>query len=295
MFSIDVGFGNTKVFDGKQIACIPSVYCEALPGEYASEDANDIVLELDGVSYHVGEYARQRDGIAAFDRTDMLRQKLMILAAICSLTEDDYKGPIAVGLPICDMEVMKTPLEELKGKYKVVYNGDMQVVDITSVLVFAQGEAIYDSLVSNNEGIKETIGIIDIGQKTVDYCYYSHGVYNPAFSGSFNEGCSKGYTEIRQALMNLPEPINCSMYNVGDYIHKVPEAADRAWSKLAKNIRAMLANAGWQWGMLDKVYVAGGGAGFLGKSLLSIIKNAEVVEDPINANVKGFYRKAAKK
>lgn len=297
--SIDVGFGNTKFYDGQDEAMFPSAYEikneEAYTGEYASDldDVSHIEITFEGATYYVGRAALDESGEGSLDRNDLLRQKLCVFAAICIMFDETEKiNDIVVGLPIEDMMTMKKEIMKLVGEYHIIYNGQPKTIKLENITCLAQGEGVWYGVQSKSGNI----GIIDIGQKTVDYVWYDNGRRNLSRTGSTEDGCITAYREIAVALKNLTPSISVKADQVPQYMHKVPEARDKAFFKLAMRIqKALSASGGWQLGLLDKIYVAGGGAYYVIDSLKKLETFStlcEQVEGSEYANAIGFYNYA---
>ena len=152
MLSIDVGFGNVKICDGETFNAFPAVYYEC-KGNYKHDksDPNDLLMELDGIKYHIGQTAINNDGVSVMNRGDMFRHKLFILSAICVATEGDFEDEVLLGLPISDFEAVEADLKKLKGEYDVVFNDKKRHIKITKVRVFYQGKAVYE-VVKDEDG-----------------------------------------------------------------------------------------------------------------------------------------------
>ena len=290
MLSIDVGFGNVKVYDGTEVAAFPSVYKEAAADHIPSTDPDDQLLELDGVKYHVGTTALKMGGFAPFDKEDLLRHKIFMLTAICAMTEgEDFSDKVVLGLPIGDYVFMADKLKKLKGKYEVKYNGNKVSIEIKKITVYAQSEAVYKLIAAETPAVKdEIIGIVDVGQKTVDFAYFNEGTFIKERSGSIEQGVINAYQSIAAAV---EEKLGFEIadYKAKKYINKVPEDAEKAFSDMAKIIKDRLFRKHWNFKELDAVYVVGGGSGYIAK----YFKDAPYREldelTAVFANAYGFY------
>ncbi len=290
MLSIDVGFGNVKVYDGEEVTAFPSVYMEASDDYIPTTDPDDQLLELDGVKYHVGMTALNRGGEAPFDRTDMLRHKIFMLTAICAMTDaENFSDSVAVGLPISDYKAMKDTLAKLKGKYEVSYNGKKCSVDIKKISVYAQSEAVYKLIAKDDKDIKrKVVGIVDIGQKTVDFAYFKRGTYVPENSGSLEKGVINAYRDIVKALENVGYN-DIESYEAKLYIDKVPEDADKAFEKMAKTIKNNLRINHWNLELMDSLYIVGGGTSFIAPHFKDTAYKPLDEMTAVFANAYGYY------
>lgn len=291
MLSIDVGFGNVKIYDGTDVAAFPSVYKETTADHIPSTDPDDQLLELDGVKYHVGTTALKMAGIAPFNKEDMLRHKIFMLTAICASTEGaDFSDSVALGLPIGDYVFMADKLKKLKGKYEVKYNGKKCVIDVKKITVYAQSEAVYKLIAADTPAVKEEIiGIVDIGQKTVDFAYFDEGTFIKERSGSIEQGVINAYQSIASAV---EEKLGFEIadYKAKKYIKKVPEDAQKAFSDMANIIKDRLFRKHWNFKEMDAVYIVGGGAGYV-KEFFQDAPYRELDElTAVFANAYGYYK-----
>ena len=290
MLSIDVGFGNVKVFDGEEIAAFPSVY-KKTTGDYDPKTNPDAqILELDGVKYRVGMSALKLQGTSPFDKQDLFRHKIFILAGICEATESkNFSGDIALGLPIIDYKFMSNKLKKLKGYYEVKYNGKKVKIEINKISVYNQSEVVYKLLAQKNGGINDKIvGIVDIGQKTVDFTYFDGGEYSEERSGSIEYGVIDAYKSIATAVADKLG-FSIPPYRARKFIDKVPEDAQEAFSTLAKEIRDNLVMYGWNFNYLDEVYFVGGGSFFAVPFFQDLPCKELDEETAVFANAYGYY------
>ena len=296
MLSIDVGYGNVKICDGDSFNAFPAVYYQCKGSYIPEDDPNDLLLEYEGVKYHIGQTAINNNGVSVMDRNDMLRHKLFILTAICVATKKDFEDEVILGLPIRDFQSIAENLKALKGEYDVVFNGKKRHIKITGVRVFKQGKAFYEVIKDENENLKdEQVGIIDVGQKTVDFAWFKFGSYTADKSGSMVDlGCYSAYQDIVDVL-NDKMGLDLKFYDAPHYAKRIPAEAEEAYKRMAEDIIKGLTNKGWgDFATLDHVYVIGGGANLVAK-YLPRQEIVEVMDDPAFANAWGFYKGAEKK
>ena len=289
MISIDVGYGNVKIYDGNALSAFPSVYYKCKPNETSPSNDADMIIKIDGDNYHVGMSALKLGGNAPFDKKDIFRHKVFVLTAICKTTEGDFDDDIALGLPIVDYPSMSGELTQLAGSYDVVFNGANRHINIKAVSVFKQSEAVYQFLRKQDQNIdSEVVGIVDIGQKTVDVAWFDESFYNDDRSGSFvNLGCLSAYTDIAKAVATELD-IDVEPYAVRKYISKVPKASEAAFSFMAESIIERLKNRRWNFKELDKIVLIGGGADFISKYMPEQEK-VTVIDGGVYANARSYY------
>ena len=291
MLSIDVGFGNTKIYDGEEVAAFPSVYKEASENYEPTTDPDDQLLEIDGVRYHVGMTALKTAGLAPFDKEDMLRHRIFTLTAICAMTDgEDFSDTIALGLPIGDFAFMADKLrKEIMGKYEVKYNNKKVNIDIKGVKIYAQAEAVYKLLAKENSNIREKlVGIVDIGQKTVDFAYFNRGKFVKEWSGSMEQGVINAYQSIATAIeeklgFEVPD------YDVPHYLDRLPEDNDKAFSTMATAIKDRLNRKHWNFNQLDAIYIVGGGTSYIAPYFKDTPYKPIDGQKAVFANAYGYY------
>lgn len=291
MLSIDVGFGNVKVYDGENAVGFPSVYTPVRGSYIPSTDPSDQVLEFDGEKYHVGKTALNMAGFAPFDKEDLLRHKIFILNAICFISDSEkWEDSLALGLPIGDYGYMAEKLQELKGSYNVVHNGKKRVITITDIKVYAQSEAVYKLLLEDDKTLNDKIiGIVDIGQKTVDYAYFNEGTFLRDRSGSMEQGVINSYQAIADAVADKLG-FEIADYKAKKYIDRVPQESEQAFKDMALAIRDRLIRKHWNFKEMDALYIVGGGTNYIA----SYFKDAPYIEldetKAVFANAYGFYK-----
>lgn len=291
MISIDVGFGNVKVFDGKNIDAFPSVYKEASISRLPQTDNKDMILTLDGKSYHVGVSALNMSGVAPFNKEDMNRHKVFMLTAICKVTKGDWEGDVAAGLPIGDYNFMADKLAGLKGEYDVTFNGKNRHINIKNIHVFPQAEAVFNLLASEDDTIRnKKIGIIDVGQKTVDFAYFVDSTFVRERSGSMEQGVINAYQQIAIAVEDKLG-FEIEDYEARRYISDVQDDSNRAFETMANSIKSRLIRRKWNFKEMDAVYIIGGGAGYIEPyfSDAPVVHSDDALKT-VFANAYGFYK-----
>lgn len=298
VIGIDVGYGQTKAFTDENQHCVfPSVYLQT-DDEYKKSPAKDsIYINIDGKNYYVGKAAVRKEGLAVFDKQDMFRHKLFILTAIAKL-DCNYSGRIALGLPIGDVKELSNKLTSLKGKYVFKFNNVQCNVEITDVSVYPQGETVIHELAAFEEDVENQIlGIVDIGQKTVDVAYYNSLELVPRRSRTYDEmGCNYIYQDI---AVEASEKLGLELkeYQVQDRIDKrndINDIADKHFEKFATLIDSELRRLGWNYKTLDRIILVGGGANLVAQYLVKMITDCKVEthQNAVFANACGFFEKA---
>lgn len=294
MISIDVGYGNIKAAEGDHLWAFPAIYTSVHTGHVPPQGAHAQLIDLGAEGkYFVGRYALKLGGEAPFNKTELFRHKLFVLAALCEGTKGNWEGDIGVGLPIGDYDLMATSLQSLVGEHSVVYNDVARTIKIDSVKVYAQAEAVYSYLRQRDSSLdNKIVGIVDIGQKTVDAAYFTDEAYLTNKSASF-EGISTidAYRKIAQAVGR-----KCGFF-VEDFAvrryltePKVKEDVEEAFAEMARGILNRLSRLGWDFRQMDAVALIGGGSGYVVKAFQNAGANLIHLEemDAVFANAKAF-------
>lgn len=294
MIGIDVGFGFTKISPGDVM--FPSVFSEVT---YASSLQNagnlidNIELELDGKTYLVGNKAQLENGSGSFSADNMLRHKICILTAI-AITHGNFLGSVVLGLPVSDMG-RKKAMQELVGLYSIKLSGEEYFIDIKKINIVPQGAAAYfdllldsDGKIQNDLGTKK-IGLIDIGEKTVDFVCIDRNRFVNELSSSLNLGMNTAYLRLSKTVQSelgltvLPNKVK-------EYMHRLSTSSTSTeYRKLRDDI---LSNISAWWPSLndfDKIYITGGGGETLGQYFQEQIE-CNIVTDGQFSNARGYQK-----
>lgn len=294
MIGIDVGFGYTKVFPGNIV--FPSViadYQERMASIGQSDPLDNLVLEVNGRSYLVGNLAKKEGGSATFDKDNQQRHLVCMLTSIVLAAGGDYSGPVVMGLPMSDLQNKRREISLLKGTYDVVLSGDKYKIEITDVFVSPQGAAGFYDLILNDEGkvvsnlAERKIGIIDIGEKTLDFVVMDKSQFVMEKSGGMDLGMHKAYLRLLKTIQT-DLGISVMPYQVRDYEHKVSKAAENEYRRLANEIVDGI-SAWWNYRDFDNIYLAGGGGLALQKYVAERIK-CDLIPEAQLSNARGYFK-----
>lgn len=335
MISIDVGFGNVKVVYNKMIASdkkkkitgqavyenveeflFPAAYLKVdnrlsyLDSENLNADLDKMKVSINGDTYWVGKSAMLNNAVTVFRRMDFERQRVLILSTIAYIYRESIETTInvtnlALGLPLGVFYKDKEELiKAITGAYTInVGSGDKKfIIKSDSIVVFPQGiiaaMSIYNA---NTDNLQNTrIGIVDIGQKTIDCCVLNNAQLVKDSIVGVDYGVYVAYREIASYLRsehNVPVELQV----VPEYMGRVPEFASASFRKLANNILNTLYQHDWNFSLLDKIIFIGGGSmnDMLWPQIQSVFNEAieaematttvERINDGIFANSRGFY------
>lgn len=299
LIGIDVGFGFTKVcyFGNKEGILFPSIYSDFRERIHSIDGANNpldsLIMELDGKKYLVGNIAKNESGSATFDIHNQTRHIICMVTGVALATDgDDFKGAIVLGLPISDLQ-NKGLIQQLKGTYRIKLNDKPLVIEIEKIMVVPQGAAGFYDIILSDEGkvvsnlSEKQVGIIDIGEKTLDFVCMNSSQFISEESGSLNFGMSKAYKRL-QATIQKELGISCLPYQVKQYFSKVPNEVGREYRRLSNEIVDNISNW-WTFNSFDKIYLAGGGGIALQKYISERIK-CDIVSNSQFSNARGYLK-----
>ena len=170
-------------------------------------DANEHAVELDGVTYFVGQLAQVESDDATNQRGDNRRyynsHSLVLLLALCGALFHEGEVPalgVVTGVPIAvyqeTPDIQDKVQKSLLGTHQYCYNGKQRTVTVNAVRVMQEGAAA--ALTLGKIGSK-SIGIIDSGGRTTDVAVISGGKVVTSRSGSV----SKGVEDIGDELSSV--------------------------------------------------------------------------------------------
>jgi plasmid segregation protein ParM len=154
----------------------------------------------------------------------------------------------------------------------------------------------------NEPFIQGTVGIIDVGFKTTDFALLRSGEYILKSSGSLKHGMSTIYQaaipkftanypgswDLRSVEEALSEGIICRL---GERMPIYPELLEPEFSGLAEQMAAWVRQR-WSDQRLDQIICTGGGSLLLRPYLGKVFPKGIFMDDPQQANVRGFYKGA---
>ena len=328
MIGIDIGFGFTKATDGQDFLIYKSIYGEAVDFQYkenlldTSNEDHHLQVEINGVSYFVGELAERQSSSRSFtlDQTQFVSSssKVLALAALSKLVKNtDQPVKLVVGLPIGHYRQYKSELAKMlldTHSFKVVdAMGEKHDLSITvsDVRVLPQPiGTVMDRLLSrdgvaqNKRFATDKIGIIDVGFRTTDYTISDKGRYSERGSLTTRNGISRAFSKIGNKLKEacgidieiyrLFEAVDTGSIKVRGKAYDLSTITDQSFKQLAAYI-ATDANQVWSddWD-IDAIMITGGGGAVLAPYLKEQVQGVVI---PIEAdldyrlhNVRGYYK-----
>ena len=322
----DIGFGYTKVTDGRNFQIFKSVVGEANEAQFAEvllpgAATQPRHFELEGRAFFVGELAETQSRTRGYtlDQHQFLTQykKMLALAAVAPFCQSGDPIRLVTGLPITFFRKHKDTLTTLlQNRHNIVVvkaNGEREekMIYIERVRVIPQPFGSMFNLMLNDIGkassqrfISEKIGIIDIGFRTADYTISDKTRYSERGSQSTDAGISAAYSAI-SALLQEKSGVNVELYRLYECVSKgvikikgkrydlnevVKHAMGQLASKIATEVNRLWADD-WD---LDAIVVTGGGGATLAPYLAPLLEG-EVIPLPADQdarmnNVQGYLK-----
>lgn len=315
---LDVGFGYTKAMDEKKTIVFPSVVSPPVEMRFrpiwqgSSDRLHHLAVTLEGKTYFVGDLAlnQGRFAHATLDRirTETPEFKLLFLAAISLFVEcPEESFSIITGLPVDDFEDRKVIESNLSGRFDLSVAGEEVSFVIQNLTVIPQPCGAFMDLLCSKESLNEeymegTVGIVDIGYKTTDFALMRSGEYAHKRSGSIKQGMSaiyqaavskfsaayRGNWDLKSAEEALSEGIVCRF---GERTAINRSLLESDFAGLADQILSWIRQR-WEGEKLSRMICAGGGSVPLKPYLTRIFPRMIFMDDPQQANVRGFHKAA---
>lgn len=297
LVAIDNGYWGTKVFSKDNQFSFRSKY-EKTTDTFNRNNTYSLFFE--GESYIVGDGATQ-DNIE-YDKTQNELAKICTYAALSKMS--NYVGMnfnLMVGYPLklysANKEIYSDYLKT-DGFIDCDLDGEKKVFNIPNVIVLPQGAgALYSDV---NRFKNKLVAILDIGGLTINGCIFDN--LNLIRNTTFTEdmGIFILFNEIKKALdaqfginiqeYEIPDIIKSGLkINGGKYKNESLITVSEVMEKHVDDIKKVCKKNKWNIGNLE-ILLIGGGSIVLEKQLLNQIPYSSLTQDPLNDNVKGFYK-----
>jgi plasmid segregation protein ParM len=307
IIGIDVGFGFTKAYNGKDSIIFKSLIGDATDIQFRSQMNNEpstsnLHITLNDKSYFLGSYAEQQSNIRDYtlDQDKLIEDFVKILAVAAAGICTDTSSPINVvsGLPVGYLKRDSKKLKEMiRGTHEITFHNHngadvTKKITIDKIHVIPQPIGSIFNLVFDEQGrIKDKalatqkLGVVDIGFKTTDFSIFDHLQYIERGSSTMDTGISKCFSVIASKLRQESN-INIELYRMHKYIesgmikirgkeYNISNLKKRVYTHSAAAIASDL-NRLWEndWD-IDSIILSGGGS----------IELAEFLSPAIDGNV----------
>ncbi|MCG8619690.1 MAG: ParM/StbA family protein [Desulfobacterales bacterium] len=323
---IDVGFGFTKAYNGKNSVIFKSLIGDAADIQFRASlgDAtatSNLHITLNDKSYFLGSYAELQSNIPEFtlDQEKLIEDFIKILAITAAGLCTNTTGPINVvtGLPVGYLKRDTRRLKDMiRGTHEITYhnqNGqdDTRRINIDKVHVIPQPIGSIFNLIFDEKGkitdrtlAGSKLGVVDIGFKTTDVSIFDHLQYIERGSSTMDTGISKCFSVIANKLRQESN-INIELYRIFKFVesgmikikgkeYNIANLKKRVYTTSASAIAEDL-NRLWEndWD-IDSIVLSGGGSVPLAEHLIPRIEgNVIPIQKNIDArfnNVQGYCK-----
>ena len=314
---IDIGYSAVKAKTTTRQITFPSVVGTPDRARFSLNGAtDDIILNLPDGTWLVGQgaveqsrFAPRREDRAWIEGDEYHR---LILAAFTELTTATACDLVVVtGLPVAFYGDKERLQEAFTGTHRATREGRRsQVFRVSECRVIPQpfGALLTEALddrgrIANSRLATGTVGVIDVGGKTTNLLSVSRLSEIAKETASVNVGAWDAMRAIRDYLAQVCPNLELSDHQVmaaiiarqipyyGQPVDLAP-VVDATLKPMAEQVIAQATQL-WNGGAgLDAVLVAGGGALLLGERVGRHFPHAQVVADPVFANVTGYWKLA---
>ncbi len=324
---IDIGFGFTKAFNGRDALAFKSIFGEATDIQYREQllgsprPEEHLHVEIGGTGYFVGELAERQSNTRSFtldqDQFISTFARIMALTALSRLAERGEPVRVVTGLPISYYRRHRDAIAKLlTGKHELVsvdHTGARSETSITVSHVRAIPQpfgTLFNHMlndlaeVSDKRFVQEKIGIIDVGFRTCDCSIADRTRYSERGSHTSESGIAKAYASIATRLKELTG-VNVEIYRLYDAVARgsikvrgqsidlkplVDEALSRLATSIASEVDRLWADD-WD---IDLMVITGGGGAVLAPYLKPLlhgeVRALDAGADQRLANVRGYWK-----
>lgn len=331
--AVDIGFGFVKVLsENKNQACFPSVITKRPETSLKSfigsseEDYAVTYKELSGDNterkYYVGDAGIINGGERRWEDKSKINVddiKVFVSTAVALVNNNNEPVDLCVGLPLSyyidKKDELKEAIKSLHAEVSVSGIKSSRIVKCNSVFVFPQGAGAYYAAMYDVNGqlkkeninlVTSSVGIIDIGYRTVDYLVMGKGRKNITMmenlSGSLeDDGMNVAFQDIERGLseqirrnVGLTEIEKAILWFGSNFSYKGQEITLIPFEEAAYKERAdqIASKIKIKWGvegeLLSTVIITGGGGSVLFPYLKSQFEQARLQDNANFANCEGY-------
>lgn len=312
LLGVDIGFGFTKLTNGKDSLIFKSVLGEATEIQFQEKILSDggddhLQIEVDGKSYFMGDLAERQSTVRFFtlDQDQFVTKfvKILALAGAARMVGGFIPVNLVTGLPIGNYSQHKDELARiLVGDHQVFIvdaagKRQEKVVKINKVRVIPQPFGSLFNLMLNDLGdfgdrrlLREKIGIIDVGFRTADYTISDRMRYSERGSRTTDSGIARAFnviaTKLREQsgvnveLYRLYEAVDRGSIKIRGKEYELKSLTEQIFGQLAAAI-ANEVDRLWadDWD-IDSIVITGGGGVVLAKHLQPLLNGHVLPVDP---------------
>jgi plasmid segregation protein ParM len=322
IIGIDVGFGFTKAYNGKNQVIIKSIIGDAADIQFHTSigdntSASNLHITLNDKSYFLCDYAELQSNVRDYtlDQDKLISDFVKILAVSAAGIISDGKEPLHVvsGLPVGFMRRDTKKFKEvLLGDHEITFHnrGEKDIIktlSIAAVHIIPQPIGSIFNLIFNDAGkiinkelSMQKLGVMDIGFKTTDFSIFDRLQYIERGSSTLDVGISKCFTIISNKLKQESN-INLELYRMFKFIdsgsikikgkeYNITNLKKRVYKHFASAITSDLTRIWADDWDIDFILLSGGGSLELSEYLLPNIEGEIIpISKSIDARLNNVY------
>ena len=328
--AVDIGFGYTKITDGRDSRLFKSVYGEATEIQYREQLLRDeqqphLHVEIDDEALFVGDMAERQSKVRAFtqDQNQFMSKfaKVLGLTGLAQLPPREGESiHVVTGLPIVYFRQHMQELSNLLlGRHLVKVidrKGQPQeiAINVEKLKVVPQPFGSVFDLIFDDNGqpgdkryLEEKIGVIDIGFRTADYTICDRTRYSQRGSQTTDSGIGKAFGVIAAALQEQ-SGIDIEIYRLHEAIQKgsikirgktydLTKVSSHAFKQLATAVASEVDRIWTDDWDLDSIVLTGGGCAAIADHLIPLLQGEvhlhNAGHDPRLNNARGYWKYGA--
>ena len=312
----DIGYNAVKTMSDKMKTSFPSVVGTPDRARFSlNGGSKDIVLTVpdDGSTCLVGEgaitqsrFTSRREDRGWIHSDEYYR---LMLASFTEMAMGSVELKVVTGLPVAFYDDKEQLQHRFLGEHRVTREGRRaQTFTVSECRVIPQPFGALLSAALNDQGRvsdKElalgAVAIIDVGGKTTNLLSVSRLAEIAKETASVNTGAWDVVRAVREYLVKTCPDLDLHDHEITAAISKrqikyygepvdLTEIVEAVLEPMADQVIAQASQLWSSGARLDAVLVAGGGALLLGPYIKKYFRHARVVDDPVFANVVGYWR-----
>ncbi len=310
---LDIGYSAVKAVSGDRRVTFPSVIGTPNKARFSlNGDKNILLLEPKHVQVGSGAVRQSRFVRRREDRYWIEGDEwyLLFLAALTEITGAKRADlNIVTGLPVAYFDDRALIQERLLGEHRAQREDRYaQTLRVTDCRVIPQPFGTLLALVMSDAGTVSdpalaggTVGIIDVGGKTTNFLSVEKLTEISNETASVPVGAWSVAREFEHALAKRCPELNLREHQLMDAIRRrrvryfgAPVDLSELVAAVLEPLAGQLVGAAtqlWNRGAaLDALLITGGGALLLGPHIQARFPHAQVVETPVFANARGYWR-----
>lgn len=313
---IDIGYNGTKVKTHRHLARFASIVGTPERSRFGVNGAAETILLTvpDDGTWLVGDEAIRQSRFAPRleDRRwiESAEYYRLMLAAFTEAAGGSATLRVVTGLPVAFFEQDKERLRQrFEGKHTVQRAGRRaQTLTVETCRVIPQpfgallGAAFDDrGRIADPALATGHVGVIDVGGKTTNLLSAHRLADIARETASVNSGAWDVVRAVREFLASecpdldlrdheIVQAIRARQTNYYDDVVDLTDIVDEALAALTREVIAQASQLWNSGARLEAILVAGGGAHLVGPALQRHFRHARVVEEPVFANVTGYWK-----